>query len=284
MVERTSTLQTHRRLAAVGGKRSRTSAILQNLRTLARRLYHAGIVTEEQWFALAPAQPASDIVMAHALIEMPDCGTKRRRETLLLDLRADEGTIWNGIDKGARYEIRRAEKEGLAVRFYAEIPDRIVAAFDEAYEVLRTRKPLPPLRSGRLRALASSGALRVSSCADSEGEILSWHIYAAKGAAARLLHSVSIFDNADPSARRAKIGRANRFHHWQDILEFKRRGLSVYDFGGIYLGKADPAQQSIAAFKRQFGGVGRTVYDVVVPITWRGQIAVSLRYARFHKS
>ena len=284
MFGRTSLLQTHRRLNRDGWTGLRSSAILQNVRSLARSLYHAGIVTEEQWFALSPAQRTSDIVMAHALAEKPDCGTSRRRETLLLDLRADGGTIWNGIDKGARYEIRRAEKEGFAVLSYAEIPDQVVAAFGEAYEILRTRKTLPPLRSSRLNALVSCGTLRVSTCTDPDGEILSWHVYVAKGAAVRLLHSVSIFDKGDSPARRATIGRANRFHHWQDILEFKRRGLSLYDFGGIYVGEADRAQKSIATFKRQFGGVSRTVFDVAVPVTWRGRIVVSLRYARFHKS
>ncbi len=283
MFERTVILHRPRRLTADKWKRSWTTAVLQALRTLAQNFYHAGIVTEEQWFELSIKQRTSDIVVAYALTEEPSRGTFRRRETLLIDLRASDATIWNGIDKGGRYEIRRAEKEGLAVQFYTEIPDDVIMAFADAYELLRTRKALPPLRFGRLRGLISSGILRISTCAEHDGEVLSWHIYVVRGTAVRLLHSVSLFDMGDSPARKAKIGRANRIHHWRDILEFKRQGLYVYDFGGIYLGETDQAQKSIATFKRQFGGVRRTVYDVAVPMTWRGHIAVFLRRSTFHK-
>jgi lipid II:glycine glycyltransferase (peptidoglycan interpeptide bridge formation enzyme) len=50
------------------------------------------------------------------------------------------------------------------------------------------------------------------------------------------------------------LGRANRYHHWEDMLRFKKSGISVYDFGGWYVGDTDQEKLRINDFKNKFGG------------------------------
>ena len=81
-----------------------------------------------------------------------------------------------------------------------------------------------------------------------------WHAYLRSNHRATLLYSASLFRKFDSSALRNKMGRANRFQHWQDIQRFKAEGVSVYDFGGWYEGNRDQERLRINRFKEEFGG------------------------------
>jgi lipid II:glycine glycyltransferase (peptidoglycan interpeptide bridge formation enzyme) len=69
-----------------------------------------------------------------------------------------------------------------------------------------------------------------------------------------LFYSASLFRKVDSSTVRNKIGRANRYLHWQDMQRFKSEGISTYDFGGWYQGESDQQRLSINKFKEEFGG------------------------------
>lgn len=71
----------------------------------------------------------------------------------------------------------------------------------------------------------------------------------------RLLHSASHFRSLLSSQERALVGRANRFLHYKDMLYFRNKGFSTYDFGGISIDDNDEEQKKIGAFKRGFGGL-----------------------------
>ena len=50
------------------------------------------------------------------------------------------------------------------------------------------------------------------------------------------------------------IAHANHFLQWKEILYFKARGVTRYDFGGISLAPEGTRLAGIDAFKRNFGG------------------------------
>ena len=93
-------------------------------------------------------------------------------------------------------------------------------------------------------------------------------MYITDGFRARLLYSASHFRSYDKNYR-ALIGRANRFLHWEDMVHLKKYGMSIYDMGGI-------GANSIAGFKKGFGGTEVTEYGRYEPRTLLGKL--SLRY------
>ena len=58
-----------------------------------------------------------------------------------------------------------------------------------------------------------------------------WHAYHRNTERVTLLYSASFFRNSD---LRTQVGRANRLHHWLDMLRYKNAGIATYDFGGWY--------------------------------------------------
>jgi hypothetical protein len=95
-----------------------------------------------------------------------------------------------------------------------------------------------------------------------------------------LMQSASLFRDAETSAERNMIGRANRYLHWRDMLAFKAFGCLVYDLGGVDLAGRDPATTRIAAFKRGFGGEVRATYWRSQPVSVKGRLAAAVFRAR----
>ena len=91
-----------------------------------------------------------------------------------------------------------------------------------------------------------------------------------------MLHSASLF-RGKAAADRAVVGRANRWLHWRDMLEFKRRGLQRYDWGGMFEDESVPEQASINSFKREFGGAATRTYNCTVPLTFWGKADRTVR-------
>lgn len=77
----------------------------------------------------------------------------------------------------------------------------------------------------------------------------------------------------------AYIGRANRLHHWSDMLRFRDEGFGIYDFGGWYSGTQNQALLQINRFKKSFGGELVRQYNCDEAITWKGVVALWLRAA-----
>jgi hypothetical protein len=72
----------------------------------------------------------------------------------------------------------------------------------------------------------------------------------------------------------AYIGRANRLHHWSDMLRFRGEGFGIYDFGGWYAGTQDETLLRINRFKERFGGELVVQYNCDQAITWKGALGL----------
>ena len=105
----------------------------------------------------------------------------------------------------------------------------------------------------------------------SDGETLSVHTYLDLGDTARLYHSCSLFRDRKEEA--ALIGRSNKRLHWEDMLYFKNKGFTTYDWGGI---SSFDNPNGIDTFKLSFSGdVERdrhTYYNGQIPVTLKGRI------------
>ena len=91
-----------------------------------------------------------------------------------------------------------------------------------------------------------------------------------------LTHSASLYRGRDKDFRNL-VGRANRLHHFKDMLFFKGNACNLYDFGGWYAGTEDQDRLMINRFKEEFGGQKVLQYNVVLNRTWRAKLLKSIR-------
>ena len=123
--------------------------------------------------------------------------------------------------------------------------------------------------------MAETGKLFLSRCQASDGSVLVWHAYYVSCARARIIHSVSIRAGLHPAVRN-HIGRANRYHHWRDMLELKAAGIRLYDFGGWSPDPKNRKRQGINRFKEEFGGVLTHEYNCLKATSLIGKLAVAV--------
>lgn len=234
-----------------------------------------GLEVGEVWFDEEPPPPFPDI-----LIYRHSSSSRGRASvdflSLVTDLSSPIETLRAGMEKGTRYEIRRAdEKDHLGRRMSFEPSSSELAAFLEFYSTFAKSKELSLFDPRWLTAIRNEHRLCLSTAVLS-GQPLVWHSYLLTGKTTRLLHSASQSEPVAPVTK-ALIGRANRWLHWHDICEFKRRGLEFYDWGGLFQDEATPAHRGINAFKRDFGGIERRYFNATTSATLRGALYLSAR-------
>jgi len=197
-------------------------------------------------------------------------------QTILIELAPDPETLLAAVSKDTRYEIRRAtDKDNLDYEA-VEATSGAVNEFAAYYARFAALKGLPPLSADYLHALARARALDLS-VVRREGEILVWHAYYRGRERVRLLHSVSLYRTTEDSARRNLVGRANRYHHWQDMCRFRADAIALYDFGGWYEGAKDQEKVRINAFKEEFGGTIVPTYSCQHAVTVKGQLVLAVQ-------
>ena len=197
--------------------------------------------------------------------------------TILIDLRQDQTGLLARMKRDTRYEIRRGAKDGFIYDLYNGKDPAVFDEFCDFYDEFAGRLKQPKLRREWLTLLASSNSLYFSRIAEEGGPSLVWHGYHCSQSRVTLLFSASSFAVGAPSAFRNRMGRANRYQHWQDLLRFKDDQISLYDFGGWYEGQSDQKRLRINRFKEEFGGEIVRNYICEHALTWRGAMFLRLR-------
>ncbi|MDZ8050459.1 MAG: hypothetical protein RMX68_010075 [Aulosira sp. ZfuVER01] len=196
--------------------------------------------------------------------------------TRLIDLQKTQDEIWLNIGKNDKYKIKRAGERDRVIYEYWENPEsNILNEFADFYDVFAVQKGLKKINRTILKSRADSGLIDISQIKSNDGNPLIWHTYYRNKECAYLLHSASLKNDSDTSYQ-SMLGRANLYHHWQDILRFKNAGISKYDFGGWYTGNTDNQKLGINKFKEKFGGEVVKRYNCARPITLKGQLYLSL--------
>ena len=169
--------------------------------------------------------------------------------TILIDLSQDEARLLADCRATTRNEISRAAREGAEARL-TEDP----RTFLEMYETAAAHRPLPATSRGFLESYGP--ALYISEVVQ-DGRVLAAHVHVADRQAGRvrLIRSASRFRDLDKSMQQ-KAGRANRFLHFQDFLNFKRLGFDWYDMGGFDPPGTELNEElrRVSDFKSGFGG------------------------------
>lgn len=238
------------------------------------RTHGKGVVYGELWFDEEPEAPLPDILLCSQRTRPWPDAQSREFVTLLIDLTLDETALFDTFSKTNRYQIRRSERtDGGQSEFIAAPKDR-VDDFCRFFDAFAAANGLKPAHRSWMAEAAATRRLVLTNAAY-KGDIMVWHAYVVSGNRARMFHSASHFRTLDAKLR-ATAGRLNRWLHWRDMLEFKRSGFQVYDFGGIFSRDASPATLGINRFKSEFGGVQARSFNCTAALTWKGRIYLNL--------
>jgi hypothetical protein len=200
----------------------------------------------------------------------------REFHTLLMDLDKEKQEFLAGLGKRSRERVRQAARE---TEFYMNNSpsDEEIMDFKEFYNVFAKNKGIGKCNYKKLKTLRDNNALVISAVYDKEKQRLVSHAYVVDGVRARGLYSASHFRLNTESSQCYFIGRANRYLHWMDIKYFKENGFSTYDFGGLALDGGNSDKKNIDQFKMGFGGRVVTEYNLCLPKSILGKLALIFR-------
>ncbi len=212
----------------------------------------------------------SDINVFIEAYEKPDKKYEIKR-TLFSDLTFTEEELFNKIEKNCKYKIRRADnKDELTIKFYynTNLTDDIVEQFIKFYDSFTKNKGFDEsCDKGMLKKMKEDGKLMISFSYQND-VLLVAHAYVVGEDIVRLWYSCSSYRNSDNQFR-SLVGRANRNLHWKDMLYFKEKAVKIYDWGGI----SDREEiKNITAFKKEFGGDEKVLYNYRVVKTFKGKL------------
>jgi hypothetical protein len=167
--------------------------------------------------------------------------------TLRIDLTKGLDALLAGFDKGTRYEVRRAQRVGIDVRFAASAAD--YERYYECYLQTCRRKGFTGIERDNFLSLMfriardpSRGGLLL---AEMDRDLLGGIVVLRAGPC---LHYVYGASTDRPDLRKLPIGYLLQ---WRAIEWAREIGLAAYDFGGY----TSTPQNSTARFKKGFGGV-----------------------------
>ena len=221
---------------------------------------HFSFRTKEIWFSENPFD-----VVGYDSITFNDCKNRilkpefscTEQATLVLDLTQDLELIWANMRKTFRQNIKYAQRDGIKVRM-----NQAYGEFCSLNRSFKRAKGLPassgwPWFSENVEHMKKYGTLFVSEL----DEVLSGQFYLEDEKCIRWLVGAS--KRLDVGMERTMlrmIGNANKLLTWEAIKYAKAKGLTEFDFGGYYTGKANDEMENINLFKEGFGGKQITRY------------------------
>lgn len=215
-----------------------------------------------------------------------DCIGKQQY-TLLNDLKSSEEEILSNVKKNCRYEIRRAVREEAKTEFLDAkmLKDNmnVINDFQRIYNQMFQQKGMDSYSFNKNLVLAAveSGNITITSCEDANDKsLVVYHAYLCDGESTVLMYSASpVWEKYDKEKINA-IGRMNKYLHYQDMLEFKKRMYSRYEWGGI----TNPVEPNgIDKFKMEFGGEVKSYYNYIVSKSLKGRLYLYLLKRRERK-
>jgi hypothetical protein len=230
----------------------------------------------ECWYSSDLGDSAPDFARYLCLSEPLPGSSVEEFCSIWIDLTQDEKQILAGMSMSTRQGVRRAGEYQFRYQYWHPGASEALPRFSDFYDKFAATKDLEPLRRKDLAIQAACGALDLSLVSAADDTPLVWHAYHRDAKHARQLHTASLFrTDTDPEFRKM-IGRANRYHHWQDMLRFKNSGISLFDMGGWYNGTEDAALLRVNEFKQGFGGQIVKLYNCTRGETIKGRLYLAL--------
>ena len=167
--------------------------------------------------------------------------------TVKNNLNKTDDCLLKDISKGTKYEIVRCSKDD-------EISCSHVTqeAFINLYNKFAVSRSLSQISKRHLDF--SPDCILRGAYINQTLVAVHAYTYSKNSSVVRLLFSAADPEQYVTSAARSRMGRINRFFHYEDMLYFKNKGYSCYDFGGFAKDTEDKGLAGINSFKLGFGG------------------------------
>jgi hypothetical protein len=232
----------------------------------------------EVWFDADPDTRSGIDVLHYYQRSQPITGSLTKTfHTMLLDLTYDQDTLWKKFGKTNRYKIKRASDKDELLYYYwhkETIPSDTFDEFLAFHDQFAQSQGLKKINRNRFNSFLAGGILDLSVVKSSAGDPLVWHAHCCTSQRACLFYSASL-KNSEDTAYQSLLGRANRYHHWQDMLRFQQAGMALYDFGGWHT-RDNPKLLAINQFKQEFGGEVIQNFKCFQGLTLKGKACVGL--------
>ncbi len=209
----------------------------------------SGIAVSEIWFADKVSFADSFRLAAYTHVQQQAgkiLAVKHSSYTVENDTNKPVLEIFNSFSKTVQVEVKQAEKYGIDCSFTDNVS--LFAAFYNDFAICRK---IDATSERRLQEMQPYLQLTI---ATHNGQLLAAHSYLTdevKGIV-RLMHAAS--QRLSPGVDRQLTGRANKLLHYFDMVQFKQKGFTRYDFGGYAKDTTDLGLQGINKFKLSFGG------------------------------
>jgi peptidoglycan pentaglycine glycine transferase (the first glycine) len=240
------------------GAADRLRAVVIGLREAARR---GGAVAVKLEPRIAREHPAVEHL--NRLHLRPQPATVQVGQTRLVKL-ADDERLLAGFDKDTRYAVRRAEREGVAIRAFTDASDQ--GPVDRLHDLVtatqaRAGFPMPSRDRYRLvwEQLGGAGRARIHEAWHGE-DLLASAMLVVEGNRSFYLFSGSIREAPGEPKRYASYAL-----QWALMRDAREQGALVHDLWGVAPPGAGPdhAWHGVGLFKKGFGGT-----EVVWAGTW----------------
>ncbi len=238
-----------------------------------------GLRVAEAYYDEPAIQSGADVLRCLNYAQPIQGANSQVFHTIHVDLSLTPEEILAQMKPSTRSDVRRAERDGVRCEATAQPDDRWLDEFFAFFEQFASGKGLPSPNRDRITGMRDAGILDLSRALDADGNVLVWHCQYGAQARIRQLHSASLFRHTPDKDRARLISRANRYHHYCDMLRFRESGYAIFDFGGWYAGKDDVEKLRINEFKESFGGQVVRVFNTDRGLTVKGVLAVYARQA-----
>jgi hypothetical protein len=229
------------------------------------------------WLSAETTYSDADIVY-YMNADRPVGDEREEYWTILNELTPTEEDLLAAFERSTRYQIRLAErKDDLKYDFFENPESATLAAFLRDYDEMATFKSIRPIERDRVFAFREHGLLALSRVSEASGTPLVWHAYRCNRERVVLIFTVSMWFRSKDAEAKNRVGRANRYGHWQDMRRFKQQGVRLYDLGGWYHKADDEEKLRINRFKEGFGGQVQQNYLCVAYPTWKGKAVKLLK-------
>ncbi|NMC27916.1 MAG: peptidoglycan bridge formation glycyltransferase FemA/FemB family protein [Syntrophomonadaceae bacterium] len=201
------------------------------------------------------------------------------QRTWVSDLRMSEDDIMKSLSSESRRRIRRAKDAGISVNVYTSREllqmESLLTEFGSCHERMFKQKGLSSIFNNDILKTYIEADMLVLTVASYGGRNIAFHSYITSSERVRGHYSVSIFRDGSMDAK--ILQNANLYLHYQDMLYFKNRGVSLYDWAGI---QSFENPSSIDIFKMKFPGEKRIHYNMIVGRTMVGKAIVAMMKIR----
>lgn len=215
---------------------------------------------------------AFDSIAASAAIVLP-------QRTWVSDLTMSDDDIMKSLSGESRRRIRRAKDDGISVNVYTSREllqmESLLMEFGSCHKRMFKQKGLSSIFNNDILKTYIEADMLVLTVASYGGRNIAFHSYITSTERVRGHYSVSIFRDGSMDAK--ILQNANLYLHYKDMLYFKNRGVSLYDWAGI---QSFENPSSIDIFKMKFPGEKRIHYNIIVGRTMLGRAIVAMMKIR----